>query len=83
LDQEPEVQTLVFGHTHKPMNKLYPDGKQYINTGTWTKMINLDWRTIGQQYCLTFAFIRIVNGKSQCELRQWEGVHSPHKAFQG
>lgn len=82
LDQEAEVQTVVFGHTHKPMNKVYPDGKQYINTGTWTKMINLDWRSIGQQFCLTFAFIRIRDGKSQCELRQWMGEHSPHKSFQ-
>jgi UDP-2,3-diacylglucosamine pyrophosphatase LpxH len=82
LDQEAEVKTVIFGHTHKPMNKVYPDGKQYINTGTWTKMINLDWRSIGQQFCLTFAFVRIRDGKSQCELRQWVGEHSPHKAFQ-
>jgi UDP-2,3-diacylglucosamine pyrophosphatase LpxH len=82
LDQEREVRTVIFGHTHKPMNKIYPDGKQYINTGTWTKMINLDWRSIGQQFCLTFAFIQIQDGKAQCELRQWIGEHSPHKAFQ-
>ncbi len=82
LDQEKDLKTVIFGHTHKPMNKVYPDGKQYINTGTWTKMINLDWRSIGQQFCLSFAFIRIQNGKSECELRQWVGEHSPHRAFQ-
>ena len=83
LDQESQVRTVIFGHTHKPINKIYPDGKQYINTGTWTKMINLDLRSLGQQYCLTFAFIRIANGQSQCELRQWVGEQSPHKSFQG
>jgi len=82
LDQDKSLQTIIFGHTHKPMDKVYPDGKQYINTGTWTKMINLDWRNIGQQYCLTFAFVRIRNGKARCELRQWFGEHSPHKTFQ-
>lgn len=82
LDQEPEVRTVIFGHTHKPMNKVYPDGKQYINTGTWTKMINLDWRSIGQQFCLTFAFIRISEGTARSELREWIGEHSPHKSFQ-
>ncbi len=82
LDQEAEVRTVIFGHTHKPMNKVYPDGKQYINTGTWTKMINLDWRSLGQQFCLTFAYIRIKDGKSRCELRQWVGEHNPHKIFQ-
>lgn len=79
----PEVATVIFGHTHKPMHKIYPDGKQYINTGTWTKMINLDWRGMGRQFCLTFAFVRIRDGKSECELRNWVGEHSPHRTFQG
>lgn len=83
LDQEADVKTVIFGHTHKPMNRVYPDGKQYINTGTWTKMINLDWQTIGQQFCLTFALVRIRDGQSESELRQWVGEHNPHKVFQG
>jgi UDP-2,3-diacylglucosamine pyrophosphatase LpxH len=83
LDQDEETRTLIFGHTHRPMDKVYPDGKQYINTGTWTKMINLDWQRLGQQFCLTFALIRIPpQGAARCELRQWVGEHSPHKVFQ-
>jgi UDP-2,3-diacylglucosamine pyrophosphatase LpxH len=82
LDEEVEVQTVIFGHTHKPMDKIYPDGKQYINTGTWTKMINLDLRSIGRQFCLTFAHVQIREGKAQCELRHWVGEHSPHQSFQ-
>ncbi len=82
-DGVPEVTTVIFGHTHKPMQKIYPDGKQYINTGTWTKMINLDWRGLGRQFCLTFAFVRIKDGKAECELRHWVGEHSPHRGFQG
>lgn len=83
LDQEDEVRTVIFGHTHKPMNKVYPDGKQYVNTGTWTKMINADWRNIGrQQYCLTFALVKIKDGKSECDLRYWMGEYSPHRVFQ-
>ena len=34
-------------------------------------MINLDWRSLGQQYALTFAWVRIVDGQARCELRQW------------
>jgi UDP-2,3-diacylglucosamine pyrophosphatase LpxH len=81
LDQHPGIKTVIFGHTHKPMNKIYPDGKQYINTGTWTKMINLDWRGIGQQFALTFALVRIQDGAAQCELRVWQGEQGPHRAF--
>jgi predicted phosphodiesterase len=83
LDEQSDVKTLIFGHTHHPMNKVYPDGKQYINTGTWTKMINLDLRALGQQFRLTFALVRIRDGQARCELRQWMGEYGPHKAFQG
>ena len=82
LDQETELKTVIFGHTHKPMNKVYPDGKQYINTGTWTKMINLDWRSMGRQFCLSFARVHLQDGVSQCELREWVGEHAPHRRFQ-
>jgi UDP-2,3-diacylglucosamine pyrophosphatase LpxH len=83
LDAREDVRTVIFGHTHKPMDKVYPDGKQYINTGTWTKMINLDWGHLGQQYRLTFAHVCIEDGKAHCELRHWVGEHSPHRVFRG
>lgn len=81
LDEREELKTIVFGHTHRPMNKVYPDGKQYINTGTWTKMIQLDWRGLGQQVRRTFALIHLKDGQARCELRQWMGEHSPHSVF--
>ena len=83
LDERADIKTVIFGHTHRPMNKVYPDGKQYINTGTWTKMINLDWRGLGQTFRRTFAYVHIKDGKAQCELRQWIGEHGPHKIFGG
>jgi UDP-2,3-diacylglucosamine pyrophosphatase LpxH len=83
LDQSPKIRTVIMGHTHRPMDKIYPDGKQYINTGTWTKMIQLDFRGLGQSYMRTFAFIKIRNGKARCELRQWVGESGPHKMFTG
>jgi UDP-2,3-diacylglucosamine pyrophosphatase LpxH len=83
LDANEKVTTVIFGHTHGPMQRFYRDGKTYINTGTWTKMVNVDWRSIGrQQYCLTFALVRLADGKAECDLRQWVGEHSPHKVFQ-
>lgn len=83
LNNGKKTQTVIFGHTHRPMDKVYPDGKQYINTGTWTKMIQVDWQGLGQQFRRTFALIRIKDGKADCELRQWVGEHSPHQPFGG
>jgi UDP-2,3-diacylglucosamine pyrophosphatase LpxH len=81
LTEKPEIKTVIFGHTHKPMNKIWPDGKQYINTGTWTRMVNLDLQNLGRQYSLTFALVRLRDGAASCELRQWNGEVGPHRVF--
>ena len=81
LDQESDVHTVILGHTHRPMDRVYADGKQYINTGTWTKMVYLDWRGIGSQTHRPFALIEIKDGKARCELRTWVGESGPHRLF--
>lgn len=83
LDERPHIHTVVFGHTHLPMHKVFPDGKSYVNTGTWTKMINLDFRGMGggNHYKLTFGLIRIKDGRAEVSLEQWIGAHKPHKTF--
>lgn len=81
LDENEDVKTIIFGHTHSPMDRIWPDGKQYINTGTWTRMVHLDLRGLGQEFRKTFAHIRIVDGKAECELRYWEGEYHPHRVF--
>lgn len=87
LDEQPEVHTVIMGHTHHPMFKSYPDGKLYINTGTWTKMINLDLRGLGSSYRLNFAMIEYdakdPTAKPTCTLQQWIGEHKPHARFDG
>ncbi len=83
LVQSPEIKTLIMGHTHRPMNRSWPDGKQYINTGTWVQMVNLDYRGLGQQMRRTFALVTIRDGVARCDLRQWIGELSPHQIFQG
>jgi len=81
LKEDPTLRTVIFGHTHQPMNKVFPDGRQYINTGTWTKMTHLDWRRLGQQLRLTFALVRIEGEQARCELREWVGEAGPHRVY--
>ncbi|MBI2604487.1 MAG: metallophosphoesterase [Deltaproteobacteria bacterium] len=84
LEEQPDVHTVIMGHTHLPMFKSYPDGKVYINTGTWTKMIHLDLRGMGNHYRLTFAFVEFdAQGKGTATLQQWIGEHKPHVRFDG
>jgi len=85
LDTKGDHHTVIFGHTHLPMHKTYSDGRSYLNTGTWTKMINMDFRGLGEgnSYKLTFALIEIKNGRSTASLQQWHGDHKPHRTFNG
>lgn len=82
MDQNPDINITIFGHTHGPMQRFYRDGKTYINTGTWTRMINLDLRHLGQATRQTFALVEYdENGKPNASLQEWVGLHTPHKYF--
>lgn len=82
MEKFPNVHTVIIGHTHGPMQRFYGDGRTYINTGTWTRMINLDLRNLGQSTKLTFALVQYdENGRPQARLQEWMGHHTPHRSF--
>lgn len=84
LEKRSDIHTIIMGHTHHPMCKSYQHGKTYINTGTWTKMINLDLRGIGGGYRLTFALIEYdEHDHPHASLEQWVGEYKPHRGFTG
>ena len=81
LELDPSLHTVIMGHTHLPMHRVYENGRQYLNSGTWTKMIYLDWRFIGEPFRKTFILVHIKNGEIKAELNQWMGVKNPYSAF--
>ncbi len=82
LDANEHIHAVIVGHTHGPMQRFYRDGKTYINTGTWTRMINLDLRNLGQSTKLTFAFVQYdEQGRPNASLQEWMGLHTPHRSF--
>lgn len=81
LSEDPSVHTVVMGHTHLPMHRVYENGRQYLNSGTWTKMIYLDWRFWGDPIRNTFVLIHVKNGEIKAELNQWLGVKNPYQAY--
>lgn len=82
LNKNPQLQAVIFGHTHGPMQRFYRDGKTYINTGTWTRMINLDLRNLGQSTHLTFAHVEMeANGNVKASLEEWFGLQRPYRPF--
>jgi UDP-2,3-diacylglucosamine pyrophosphatase LpxH len=80
LEEDPSVHTVVMGHTHLPMHRVYPGGRQYLNSGTWTKMVYLDWKYFGEPMHRTFILISLKPGEVKAELNQWLGIRSPYQA---
>lgn len=81
LHSNPEVHTIVFGHTHLPMHRVYENGRQYLNSGTWTKMVYLDWRFMGEPPMRkTFVLVHLKNGEIKAEVNQWVGQKMPYQA---
>ncbi len=80
LEEDALVHTIVMGHTHLPMHRVYANGRQYLNSGTWTKMVYLDWRFVGEPFHPTFVLVQVQGGALKAELNQWMGVRSPYRA---
>ncbi len=53
------IKALIVGHTHDPVFREYDDGSIFINTGTWTKMYNLDFGKNFNGAKLTFARVEV------------------------
>jgi len=68
------VHTLIVGHSHAPRYRMLPDSKLMVNTGTWTKMINLNLQYLGQDSGLTYALIEYPDeGGVRTRLMRWYG----------
>jgi UDP-2,3-diacylglucosamine pyrophosphatase LpxH len=80
LEGNPKTHTVIMGHTHLPMHRVYANGRQYLNSGTWTKMVYLDWKYLGEPMHRTFVLVSIRNGEIKAELNQWSGVRMPYQA---
>lgn len=59
LRSDPTIKALIVGHTHDPIFREYDDGSIFINTGTWTKMYNLDFSKNFNGARLTYAKVDV------------------------
>ena len=65
---------VIFGHSHKAMH-IELEGKEYINTGTWTEMINMNIENLGRHTRLNYALIDYRVNPVGVTLREWHGKH--------
>lgn len=68
--------TIILGHDHRAAARVFPGGKQYVNTGTWIPITSLDMSTLGHKILRTYALIEYLEGKPRVTLKIWNG--NPH-----
>ncbi|NCN40662.1 hypothetical protein GW916_05375 [bacterium] len=75
LAENSDFHTIIMGHTHYPHYKQFEDGREYINTGTWTEVTNLSMSNLGKGTRYTYALIDYSTnpGRPHAYLREWRG----------
>lgn len=73
-----DVHTVIMGHSHAYMHKVFRSDKEYFNTGTWNDIVFLDIENLGKQRRLTFVLIEYpLKSRPRARLMEWKGIHSP------
>lgn len=88
---ENDAKALIVGHTHEPNYHTYGDGTIFVNTGTWTRNVNLDFAGNQNPVNLTFAQVDVFEPKKNQQekyehldvaLNVWRGSRDlPYKEF--
>jgi UDP-2,3-diacylglucosamine pyrophosphatase LpxH len=83
LEQNHEVHTVLTGHTHEPLYKQFPDGREYINTGTWTEVTSLSMASLGKgtRYAYALVDYSVNPNRPHAYLREWRGRWKEHVDF--
>lgn len=70
LLERSDIKAFIVGHSHDPTFRIYPHGPIFINTGTWIKMVNLDFEKRNKDSLLTFAQIDVVEFEKEGKMTQ-------------
>jgi UDP-2,3-diacylglucosamine pyrophosphatase LpxH len=85
FEKHPDTRVLIVGHTHNPALRIFNDGTIFINTGTWTRMVNLDLGQWNYGNALTYAKILVKDTEYTMEdfdksvevdLKYWMGINN-------
>ncbi|OFZ78885.1 MAG: hypothetical protein A2583_11790 [Bdellovibrionales bacterium RIFOXYD1_FULL_53_11] len=89
LDENDDINTVIFGHTHITRYRQWREGKEYFNEGSWNEVTGLDLSEYGTRTRLTYAFIEYplpqgddappsaVPARPKVRLKEWRGIWKP------
>jgi hypothetical protein len=70
------IQKVIFGYSHIPNYRQFQQGKEYFNSGTWTRNLSLDLRNLGAFHRLTYVLVEFPEGQdARAKLMEWQGQY--------
>lgn len=73
---------VIMGHTHKALH-MEVQGKQYLNTGTWTDIVDMGIDNPGRHTKLTYVLIDYRVNPARVSLREWHGNYRIENEIHG
>ncbi len=75
LQDNPDVYTVIMGHTHTPKYRQFEDGRDYINAGTWTEVTSLELDSLGNSTKYSYVLVDYTksHARPHAYLREWRG----------
>lgn len=72
-----EIKKVIFGHAHIASYRQFRNGKEYFNSGSWTRSLSLDMRSLGAAHRLSYVLIEYgaEDKEPQAKLMEWQGRH--------
>ncbi len=71
------LQKVILGYSHISDYRQYANGKEYFNSGTWTRTISLDVKSLGPVLKLNYVLIEYRSETPQAKLMEWRGKYEP------
>ena len=67
---------VILGHLHSYRYRVW-NKKIYINTGCWTRLVNLSLNSLGSWTKLCYALVQCGSGIPTVTLKEWKGIPVP------
>jgi UDP-2,3-diacylglucosamine pyrophosphatase LpxH len=77
LRSNPEVRTVIFGHTHVLRHRRFEGGGEYVNEGSWNEATHFELNSFGTQVRLTYAQVECHPDRPVVKLKRWMGNWRP------
>jgi UDP-2,3-diacylglucosamine pyrophosphatase LpxH len=85
MKRKPFIHTVIMGHSHLREWRRFPEGKVYVNSGTWTIIPSVDVAQHPGVKQLSYVYVDVHDQSgyvNELHLNSWQGQWSPYRSEQ-